>query len=122
MKNNAILTWLGASVLALGLLSYSTASIALGTAEERAACTPDVFRLCGSEIPNVTQIIACLKAKKAQLSPGCKTAFNPPPTTTASAKTRSLASLASYWCNFHGVSLDPGQQNWIQWCGPAARK
>jgi hypothetical protein len=53
-----------------------TACLALSaddaTPSERAACTADVFRLCGSEIPNVDRIVACLVAKRARLSAPCK--------------------------------------------------
>ena len=42
----------------------------------RAACTLDAFRLCGTEIPNVERIIACMKANKANLSPGCRSVFD----------------------------------------------
>lgn len=45
------------------------------TAEQRAACTPDVFRLCAGEIPNVSKIVMCLKKEKSKLSPGCKAVF-----------------------------------------------
>jgi hypothetical protein len=78
MRHNAIFRWLGALILAFGLIPYSTSSIASGTEAERAACTPDVFRLCSSEIPSETKIVACLKAKKAQLNPACKIVFNAP--------------------------------------------
>jgi hypothetical protein len=123
MKKAAVLAWPGTFVLALSLVSYSTSSFAIGTAEERAACTPDVFRLCSSEIPNVDKIIGCMKAKKSQLSPKCKAVFNAPqkPTTTASAKTRSMATTESEWCDFKGVSHEPSQQDWVKWCGGAAR-
>jgi hypothetical protein len=47
---------------------YSAAVMAAGTDEQRAACTPDVFRLCSSEIPNVDHIIVCMTVKKASLS------------------------------------------------------
>jgi Cysteine rich repeat len=47
-----------------------------GTEDAQTACTPDVFRLCSSEIPNETRIVACLKQKKARLSPGCKKVFS----------------------------------------------
>jgi len=46
------------------------------TASERAACTPDVFRLCSSEIPNVDRIIACMVSKKSSLSAPCKSVFD----------------------------------------------
>jgi hypothetical protein len=119
MKRAAIFT--GALFLVFGLVSYSTLSNALGTAEERAACTPDVFRLCSSDIPNVDKIIACMKAKKSQLSPACRTAFNPQEKTNTASKTRSMGTTVSAWCDFKGVSHEPGQQDWINWCGSAAR-
>ena len=64
--------------ITLGAISVPTASFALGTAEERSACTGDVFRLCSSEIPNADRIIACLKSKKANLSAGCRSVFDRP--------------------------------------------
>jgi hypothetical protein len=63
-------------VAGLALSSYATASFALGTAEQRIACTPDVFRLCSSEIPNVGHIIACMMTKKARLSQACRAVFD----------------------------------------------
>ncbi len=41
---------------------------AIGTPEQRKACTPDVYRLCPGEIPNVRAITACLRRQKASLS------------------------------------------------------
>jgi hypothetical protein len=64
--------------LALALATFSTSSYALGTAEQRAACTPDAFRLCGSEIPNVERVIACLKQNKPSLSKPCQAVMNTP--------------------------------------------
>ena len=119
MKRSAI--YIGALMLGLGLMSYSPPSNALGTSEERAACTPDVFRLCSSEIPNVTAIIACMKAKKSQLSAGCRAAFDPPADIKSASRTRSIASPANQWCDFKGVALDSAQKNWINWCGSSAR-
>jgi hypothetical protein len=34
-------------------------------------CTPDVMRLCSEFIPEADRIVACLKAKRRQLSPSC---------------------------------------------------
>ncbi len=60
------------------LLSFcSSAGFALGTNQQQAACAPDVFRLCSSEIPNVDHIVACLTVKKASLSPACRAVFTP---------------------------------------------
>lgn len=42
------------------------------TAEERQACTPDVFRLCSSHIPDADAITACLKARSSSLSDRCR--------------------------------------------------
>ena len=38
------------------------------TPEQEQACTSDAFRLCSSEIPDVSRVTACMVAKKAQLS------------------------------------------------------
>jgi hypothetical protein len=46
------------------------------TAAERAACTPDVFRLCAEEIPNVRRIIACMRVRRARLSGHCRPIFD----------------------------------------------
>ena len=48
-----------------------------GTAEQRAACTPDAFRLCGNYIPDPNKIRFCLQRQKSQLSAGCRLAFEP---------------------------------------------
>jgi hypothetical protein len=58
----------------LTMVAASSAS-ALGTPEQRRACTPDVYRLCAGEIPNVKAIIACLQRQKGSLSPACRSAM-----------------------------------------------
>jgi hypothetical protein len=64
-----------AALIVAGAITVSASpGHALGTSEQRAACTPDVFRLCSSEIPNVDHIIACLKKEKPRLSEGCRAA------------------------------------------------
>lgn len=47
-----------------------------GTPEQRRACTPDVYRLCAGEIPNVRAITACLRRQRSSLSPACAAAFD----------------------------------------------
>lgn len=42
------------------------------------ACTPDVFRLCQEFIPDEAPIVACLEAKRVQLSPACGRVMFPP--------------------------------------------
>ncbi|MBV9968698.1 MAG: hypothetical protein JO228_01845 [Xanthobacteraceae bacterium] len=68
----------GAIALAAALVAYSTASFAVGTAEQRAACTPDALRLCSAEIPNIPRIVACLRANRSNLSKPCQSALNSP--------------------------------------------
>jgi hypothetical protein len=63
---------------ALGvILTFAAASsaLALGTPEQRRACTPDVYRLCAGEIPNVKAITACLMRQKGNLSSACRSAM-----------------------------------------------
>ncbi|MGJ4889146.1 hypothetical protein ACQR1Y_13175 [Bradyrhizobium sp. HKCCYLRH3099] len=54
------------------LIGWATPLSAQGTAEEREACTPDVFRLCSYFIPDPTAIEACLRRKKPELSVACR--------------------------------------------------
>jgi hypothetical protein len=46
-----------------------------GTGDQQMACTPDVWRLCGAEIPDVARIVACLRRNTAQLSRPCRAVF-----------------------------------------------
>jgi hypothetical protein len=61
--------------VALTLASVTSAS-AIGTPEQRRACTPDVYRLCAGEIPNVGAITACLQRHKGSLSEACRAAMD----------------------------------------------
>ena len=45
------------------------------TPDQQEACTPDAFRLCGPEIPDVDRITACMIRNRAQLSPACRVFF-----------------------------------------------
>jgi hypothetical protein len=66
----------GSVVIVLTFAAWTTSSFA--TAEQRAACTPDVFRLCSSAIPNVDRIVVCLKQQKSNLSKPCQAVMNSP--------------------------------------------
>ncbi|MGV7212416.1 hypothetical protein [Bradyrhizobium sp. UFLA05-112] len=46
-----------------------------GTMEQQMACTPDVWRLCSDQIPDVNRIVACLRHNTPQLSSGCRAVF-----------------------------------------------
>ncbi len=70
--------------MALTLSILPTTSHAY-TPEEQAACQPDAFRLCSSEIPDIDRVTACMVAKKSQLSPQCRAFFRSDPEPSAAA-------------------------------------
>jgi hypothetical protein len=75
MRNIGTLA-LGVALAALSVAAFPSMGYAY-TPEEQAACQPDAFRLCGSEIPNIDRVKACMLARRAQLSPECKRFFHP---------------------------------------------
>jgi len=46
-----------------------------GTFEQQLACTPDVWRFCSAQIPDVNDIVACLRQNTPQLSGSCRAIF-----------------------------------------------
>ena len=62
--------------LALTLMTTGSALAEIGTPEQKRACTPDVYRLCAGEIPNVRAITACLRRQRASLSEACRALFD----------------------------------------------
>jgi hypothetical protein len=69
-------------VLSLALAIATTAVVApassqeyRGTWEQQMACTPDVWRLCSDQVPDVNRIVACLRQNTPQLSNGCRAVF-----------------------------------------------
>ena len=65
-------------VLAIGGIVAPGAAFAeeyRGTMEQQMACTPDVWRLCSDQIPDVSRITACLQQNTPQLSSGCRAVF-----------------------------------------------
>ena len=64
-----------ASTVGLFLTLFASVAQAQGTPEQRRACSPDVYRLCAGEIPNVRAITACLRRNRASLSDACRTVF-----------------------------------------------
>lgn len=106
-------------LVAIATMLHGTVSFALGTEEQRAACTPDVFKLCASQIPNVDAIVACLKTNKKNLSAGCQAVFS----ASEKTATRSMATPETEWCAFtKGASQDQVQKDWLAWCGGAAHE
>jgi len=72
------------------MLSAARAEEYRGTWEQQMACTPDVWRLCSAQIPDVNNIVACLRSNTPLLSSGCRAVFeannaNRAPTDTARA-------------------------------------
>jgi hypothetical protein len=59
----------------LVLIAGGSVSAQQGTPEQRKACTPDVYRLCAGEIPNVRAITACLRRQRSSLSAACAAIF-----------------------------------------------
>jgi hypothetical protein len=55
-----------------------TAAFAQGTEQQREACTPDAFRLCGQFMPDAGRVESCLRNAGRRLSPACYVVFNPP--------------------------------------------
>jgi hypothetical protein len=49
------------------------------TPEQEQACTGDAFRLCSSDIPDISRVTACMVRNKSQLSPVCRAQFRPDP-------------------------------------------
>jgi hypothetical protein len=62
-------------VLAFGGAQAASGQEYRGTWEQQAACTPDVWRLCGDKIPDVNRIVACLQRNTPNLSRGCRAVF-----------------------------------------------
>ena len=67
---------LGVALAIGGIVAQSAAAEEYrGTLEQQMACTPDVWRLCSDQIPDVSRITACLRQNTPQLSTGCRAVF-----------------------------------------------
>jgi hypothetical protein len=60
------------------------------TFAQQQACMGDAFRLCGSEIPDVDRVKACMIRLQSQLSPACRVYFRPEPAEPALAASTSF--------------------------------
>jgi hypothetical protein len=83
------------SVVMLAVLFGNGAAFAQenrGTPEQRAACAPDAFRLCVSYIPDATNVEACLRQRKSDLSDACRAVFEH---AAAATSGRTVGSLRS---------------------------
>jgi hypothetical protein len=61
-----------ALVLAASFSAVASTSSFAFSAEAQQMCTGDAFRLCSSEIPNISKITACMMKQRASLSSGCR--------------------------------------------------
>ena len=62
-------------VLSIAATSAAWSQEYRGTWEQQMACTPDVWRLCGDRVPDVSRIVACLRDNTPRLSSGCRAVF-----------------------------------------------
>jgi len=74
-------------LVALGTTAFAQED--RGTAEQRAACTSDAFRLCAGYIPDPTNVEACLRQRKSDLSDACRAVFE---NAAAAASVRTIGS------------------------------
>jgi hypothetical protein len=72
----------GALLAAAAGFSMLASAASAYTQEQQQACTPDAFRLCSSDIPDVDRVTVCMIRNKSQLSPACRAHFRPEPELT----------------------------------------
>jgi hypothetical protein len=75
MHAQRIVLSLAVAIAGMSVVSTASSQEYRGTWEQQMACTPDVWRLCGDQIPDVSRIVACLRQNTPQLSNGCRAVF-----------------------------------------------
>ncbi|WP_024337492.1 hypothetical protein [Bradyrhizobium japonicum] len=75
MRTELALLGVALAIGGIGAQSAASAQEYRGTMEQQMACTPDVWRLCSDQIPDVNRIVACLQQNTPQLSSGCRGVF-----------------------------------------------
>ena len=66
--------WNSTKLMSTALIVFAIgggAASAQSSMQRQNACRPDVFRLCSSYIPDVGQIVACLRDNEPRLSEAC---------------------------------------------------
>jgi len=61
--------------LSIAATAAASAEEYRGTWEQQMACTPDVWRLCSDQVPDVNRIVSCLRQNTPQLSNKCRAVF-----------------------------------------------
>jgi hypothetical protein len=90
MISKTIAGWIVMVVLAVH--GSTSTSAGQGTEQQREACTPDAFRLCGQFIPDADKVESCLRNAGPRLSPPCRVVFNPPPSNNPPTSVRGRPS------------------------------
>src|SRR5690242_3588263 len=75
MHTQRIVLGLAVTIAGLGAAVPASSQEYRGTWEQQMACTPDVWRLCGDAVPDVSRIVACLRQNTPQLSSNCRAVF-----------------------------------------------
>jgi hypothetical protein len=75
MQTQRIVLGLAVAIAGIGTIAPASSQEYRGTWEQQMACTPDVWRLCGDQIPDVSRIVACLRQNTPQLSSNCRAVF-----------------------------------------------
>jgi hypothetical protein len=75
MQTQRIVLGLAVTIAAIGAITSASSQEYRGTWEQQMACTPDVWRLCSNEVPDVGRIVGCLRQNTPQLSNGCRAVF-----------------------------------------------
>jgi len=86
---------LGGVILAIALGAWPATGWSY-TAEQQQACMGDAFRLCGSEIPDVSRVGACMVRRQAELSPGCRVYFRPQETSARPQRLHRIRQHTAY--------------------------
>ena len=77
-----------ALTIATSLAALTSTQTFAYSAEAQQQCTGDAFRLCSSEIPNVSKITACMYKHRSELSTGCRSVMD---RDLAAQKTRKVS-------------------------------
>jgi hypothetical protein len=75
MRTQRIVLSFAIAIGATGAVAPASSQEYRGTWEQQMACTPDVWRLCSDQVPDVSRIVACLRQNTPQLSNNCRAVF-----------------------------------------------
>ena len=75
MQTQRIVLSLAVAIAGVGAATSASSQEYRGTSEQQMACTPDVWRLCSDQVPDVGRIVTCLRQNTPQLSNGCRAVF-----------------------------------------------